>query len=584
MPTIDDLKSTYSFIASFQASAVLAQYGDNALPLYAVGLFLGVEDFGSFATEALTDHPEDKKADIIHIDESVHMACIAQGYTGNEWGKAEAKANKADDLNTAVAWLLQVPIAEVPDVIREQAKLLREGIADGVIQKLVIAYAHNALESINVGNALQGVRHLLVGLELLKGIEVEVVELGLKRIEALFLSSEGVIQISDDIQLESNVEITSHVSPNWVSHTFPLSGLALFQLYEDYGDALFSANLRDFLGVRKTSGNVNNRIKETAETKPENFYILNNGITIVNKKADLSSDKKILSLHGLSIVNGAQTTGAVHAAGSSHSSNISVLTRVITVGDEKLISEIVAGNNTQNSITASDRRSNDPVQIRIAGEFASKGIEYVHRRSSSRKPKSALFADSVGQALCAFSGDLQTAIRAKADIFESESTYAKVFPVTLSIGHVFAIQTLSWAYDQFKGQLRAKVESKEVTDIQGREFRLLNYPASKQFLISVIGELREEIAGRKLPDRLGFELKPDDISTNPQEVINAWDQVLQAVLPLMVQNLPAGSDEYQVVRSTEHMQSVAKSTKGIVAGVPILQSSFTSLRDKLKEQ
>jgi hypothetical protein len=583
MPTVDELKPVYSFISAFLATPSLSQYGNNALPLYAVGLQLGVEDFGSFATEALTDDPQDKKADIIYIDEAEGVACIAQGYMSQEWGKAEAKANKASDLNTAIAWLLQTPIEEVPSAINAQAKLLREGLLTKTIRKVVIAYAHNALESTNVYNELQAVRHLLSGLEIAKDAEVDVVELGLRRTEALYLAALGVIQVTAEVDFTSTEIIFRQATSEWTAYTLALNGSALFALYRDYGDDLFSANLRDFLGTRKSSGNVNNQIKVTAEKNPQNFYVLNNGITVVTKKAELDASQKILHLHGVSIVNGAQTTGAIHASGEENAKKLSVLARVITVGNEKLISEIVAGNNTQNSIVGWDRRSNNPVQIRLASEFAAKGIEYVHRRTSSRKPKTALFAEPIGQALCAFRGDLQTAIRAKADIFEVEGIYNGVFPTTLSIGHVFAVQTLSWAYDSLKSSLKFKTDKAAQTDIEARQLKLLDYPASKQFLICIVGDLREEIAGQKIPDPRSFELNEDYISSDPQNVINAWTEVLQAILPNMVQNLPKQVDEYQIVRSTEHMQTVAKATKGIVA-VPVLQSSFNALRQMLNKQ
>ena len=87
-----------------------------------------------------------------------------------------------------------------------------------------------------------------------------------------------------------------------------------------------------------------------------------------------------------------------------------------------------------------------------AREFGAKGIGYVHRRGNAvRKPANSILSDQVGQMLCAFGGNLQTAIRAKADIFErGRFIYNDVFPVTLGIGHVFAIQTLGWAYDRVK--------------------------------------------------------------------------------------------------------------------------------------
>jgi hypothetical protein len=246
--------------------------------------------------------------------------------------------------------LFQAPIGDVPPAVNEQAKLLREGLGQKTIRKVVVAYAHNALESANVNNELQPVRHLLTGLEITQNTEIDVIELGLRKIEALFLSAEGVIQVNTEVDLISAEAISRQVTSRWNAYTFALDGSALHALYRDHGDDLFSANLGDFLGAGKSSGNVNNRIKETVEKNPENFYVLNNGITIVTKKADLDPDGKVLHLHGVSIVNGAQTTGAIHAAGEANAKNVSVLTRVITVENEKLISEIVAGNNTQNSI------------------------------------------------------------------------------------------------------------------------------------------------------------------------------------------------------------------------------------------
>ena len=74
--------------------------------LYALALYLGIEDLATFAIESLTDLPNDKKA-VIYVNEAEGLACVAQNLTSPDWGKQEAPANKADDLNMAAAWLLQ---------------------------------------------------------------------------------------------------------------------------------------------------------------------------------------------------------------------------------------------------------------------------------------------------------------------------------------------------------------------------------------------------------------------------------------------------------------------------------------------
>jgi hypothetical protein len=95
----------------------------------------------------------------------------------------------------------------------------------------------------------------------------------------------------------------------------------------------------------------------------------------------------------------------------------------------------------------------------------------------------------------------------------------------------------------------------------------------------VAGDLREEIAGAKVSTPQSFELKGDVITTNGDAAVQAWIKVLKSILPSIVQNLPA--EEYQVVRSTEHTQTVSQRIRGIVAGADILQSSFKDLRDLL---
>ena len=218
---------------------MLAGYGDNALPLFATALHLDIEDLASFATESLTDHPSDKKADLIYINEADGVVCVAQGYTAKNWGKPSAPANKASDLNTAAAWLLRTPIDKVPLQVRTQAKLLRDGLQKKTITKVIFAYAHNAFDSKNVENELHTVRHLISGLDLVKDADVEVVELGLRQIEALYLTSLGSIQVTQEMSLPAE-EIIQQSGPGWRAFVLSLNGAFLHKWYEDHKNALFS--------------------------------------------------------------------------------------------------------------------------------------------------------------------------------------------------------------------------------------------------------------------------------------------------------------------------------------------------------
>jgi hypothetical protein len=71
-----------------------------------------------------------------------------------------------------------------------------------------------------------------------------------------------------------------------------LKGEELVTLAQRYGDKLYASNVRDFLGVRSSSRNINRQIERTAKEKPANFWVFNNGITVLTKTFK-PKDKKI---------------------------------------------------------------------------------------------------------------------------------------------------------------------------------------------------------------------------------------------------------------------------------------------------
>ena len=116
--------------------------------------------------------------------------------------------------------------------------------------------------------------------------------------------------------------------------------------------------------------------------------------------------------------------------------------------------------------------------------------------------------------------------------------------------------------------------------MEQRRLKFLDYPASKQFLIRVMGDLREEISGRNIPHPQEFAFKDESITSDSTESIEAWLKVIDAVLPTIVEDLPA--EDYEVVRSNEHTVTVVGRVRGIVAGASALQPNFEDLRGLLK--
>ena len=131
-------------------STLLNTYGNNALLLYALELRFEIADIFSVAGDALTDGGEDKKCDLIYIDQDTGIAVIAQGYMKQKVQEGDlAPENKASDLNTAAAWVFSQEPESVPERIRDQVRELQNAIKDDLVSTVYFWYVHNLNEMNN---------------------------------------------------------------------------------------------------------------------------------------------------------------------------------------------------------------------------------------------------------------------------------------------------------------------------------------------------------------------------------------------------------------------------------------------------
>lgn len=123
------------------------------------------------------------------------------------------------------------------------------------------------------------------------------------------------------------------------------------------------ANVRDYLleaegKQRKRETQVNKEIRQTLESKPFVFSILNGGVVIVARKHEADEQKKILRLTNPSIINGSQTQGVLLdffdslAANDEEAPPIHIKYELIVTDDEDLIGEISIARNFQNDVAS----------------------------------------------------------------------------------------------------------------------------------------------------------------------------------------------------------------------------------------
>jgi len=296
---------------------------------------------------------------------------------------------------------------------------------------------------------------------------------------------------------------------NYRSFITALDARQLVKSYEELDkDALFSLNIRNFIG----NTNTNKAIIKTAEDNAENFFLYNNGISCLATKVTPSDE--FLEVTGLQVINGAQTVKALVNAereGRRNEKNLwatgapIVLVRITEVpenyaADARVREKITQYNNTQNTIKISDFRSNDDVQTNLKAQFSEvprsgKKIAYLPKRTDRVPPNSEVirleeFAKSVYAFLydpTAFSGSTSFLFNTDKD-----GGYAKVFGDGHKIwqrmpDEEFKLRAgIYWLAQEFAPHLKRKREEEVDPDAKAAMERkwMLLYAASVIFKLA----------------------------------------------------------------------------------------------------
>jgi hypothetical protein len=548
----------------------LDQYGNNALGLFALALRFQIDDIHSVATESITDGNDDKKCDIVYINQDEGIAVVAQCYKCS--GKKDAApANKASDLNTAIAWLIQRPIEDLPKRLQSSARELRQAIEDGSIVNIKGWYIHNLPESDNVCNELVTVESTVKAAIIIqfpgKKITVSTKEVGKNTLEAWYTDALTPILINDefDIPIQGGFEVSESA---WKAYVTAIQAKFLYRVYKKHKTRLFSANIRDYLGSRRSDANINYGIRCTAESDPGNFWVFNNGLTILVNQYTPSDDGKMktIKVKGLSIVNGAQTTGALGSLKKSPDINVFVPVRFIQTTDSEIIHNIIQFNNSQNKVTASDFRSTDRIQKRLRDQIRQiPDAEYEGGRRGGhadiiRRSKKLLPSYTVGQALAAIHQDPVIAYNQKSNIWVSDKLYSKYFNDETTGSHIVFAYSLLRAVEAKKLALVEK--SKKGEDfLTNQEKSLLDHfrhRGSTYLLVSAIGSCLETFLGRKVPNlfRISFGDK-----SSPKQAQQIWSPIVDATSPFCQQLVEAFTDG---LKNTDRVQKAIQTFQSLV--------------------
>lgn len=570
---------------AFKARDDLTKYGSNALLLFLAQIRLGVDDIEAFATNALTDHSNDKKADLVAVVRDGAKVVIGQGYFREREDKPAAPEDKAADANTAVSWLIAGPLESVPATLRGAAQEVRAALEAGTVTEFEIWYSHNLPESKNVQRELN--QAALTADALIKrefpsaDVDVTATEFGIATLETEYARTQAPIFVSEafNFDIPGGFELKAD---GWSAFSTAINGAALRTLWSAHTTDLMSPNIRDYLGMVRSTGNINFGIKQTAKSEPENFAIFNNGITILVNDYQLESDGTSLRVDGVGIVNGGQTTGAIGELSGAEAARLGeamVMARFVKCTDPGVLQDIVRYNNTQNKVEATDFRSKDAIQERLRGEFES--IPDADYRGGRRggasdaivRRRGLLPDSSVAQALAAFHGRPNLAYNETRAIWDNDAVYASVFRDTVSARHIVFVFGLLRAIDNAKQNITAIAEA-ERTDAQKKHAEFFRGRGSNLLMLAAIGSCFETVIGRPIADRTELKFKKN---VSPTEAAEVWQPLVDTLLAFSAQLVPATN---QGLKSSER---VARAIEGFSAMVEATRAANPAPFDNLAE-
>lgn len=350
----------------------------RSLAAYSLVGLCEVEDVTAAA--ALTDGSDDGGIDALYFDRARTRLMLVQSKF-KRTGTAPSQEETLKTINGINA-LRSRRFDEFNARFQQRLDEIEEALdTPGIVLEVVLVFLGENLGQ-HVTNDLNALQAELNRLAPLMSWHAD----GLSRINEWLIAEQAPVIVTAELTLE-----------NWACTPVPrkavygqISAAALAQLVEAHGKALFERNIRHYLG----SVGVNTAIEETVRRRPGDFFYLNNGLTAVADSITPSAgtpERCNFRLTNVSIVNGAQTVGAVATAAlaGAIAPDAKVLITIIEIAQypDDIGLQITRARNYQNVVRGVDFAALDPNQERLRQELAAVGITYHYRPSAEARAR-----------------------------------------------------------------------------------------------------------------------------------------------------------------------------------------------------
>lgn len=367
----------------------------------------------------ITDGPNDGGIDFVYFDEDNSKIIIGQ----NKCVKQMSVNESLNEFNKVLRTIKDFELQKTGSYNNRLKEVLQDSL-DRLTDENIgnIEFVFSCSSALNKNKVIEKIMsnesHMIeqITLNAIEDIET--------RIE-LFQSI--INKVSEaKLKLDKPKNFLSYQSENMEGIFVNISSKSLTKIYNKYKDkGLFDLNIRKYIRNKL----VDDSITDTIRNNSENFWFLNNGLTIACDEFSLDGDN--IRLYDFSIVNGGQTTNLIGKSNTEKEFFIPCkIVRNLDGNDENFFSKIAEATNSQKPIQSKDLKSNSPEMRRLKALLKDYKIDLEIKRGDKKLPSSytKIKNDELAQIILSFVNQKPgTSRSSKNSLFSNNKYYSLIF-------------------------------------------------------------------------------------------------------------------------------------------------------------
>lgn len=454
-------------------------FNSRCLAAYALMVQCDIDNEG--AAKCVTDGFHDWGIDAVYKDESSKILYVVQAKWSND---GNGTISQGDSLKfiSGIEKILNMDFDDFNDKILKKRMEIESAVKAMDYQiKMIIIYTSNNECPDEASKAVESLK---------QRINDECNELLLSDIVKLSniydsLANATINQdiILDDVIVNDWGVIQEGTAERGYYGMVSASDIAIW--WKDYGNRLLAKNIRFFKGDTE----VNNGIAKCLKENPEKFCYYNNGIKIIankiTRKLAHSTDRKngLFRLEGVSIVNGAQTTGSIGRTYMTNPDTVEkakLMVQIISLenSEEDFGNTITKLSNTQNKIENKAFASMDSLQEKLRKDLMMDGIEYVYKDGDTSSGDKICNIDEAVVAIGCYKSDVSLVAlikRAVGSVFEdiSKAPYKTIFNPSTNAYLIWNTIKISRVFDKINADYQRENNGiKKLISVHGNRLLL----------------------------------------------------------------------------------------------------------------